>query len=160
MGSRWASAARGALLPAALLTAARPAAAQRMTELGVVAIGTAADPALVVGGITGALRTSLRTRISAALGVGGSGGDAAWRGELVAHFLLAPTRRDGAGVYGGGGIAVVGGPVDQGYLVLAIGLEGRPGARRGWFVEAGVGGGARLALGYRWRQLPASWPGQ
>jgi hypothetical protein len=160
MGSRWASAAGGALLLAALLTAARPAAAQRVTEVGVVGIGTAADPALVVGGITGALRTSLRTRVSAAVGVGVSGGDVAWRGELLAHFLLAPTRRDGAGLYGAGGIAVVGGPVEQGYLVLAIGLEGRPGARAGWFVEAGVGGGARLALGYRWRHRPAAWPGE
>ena len=101
MGSHWASAAGEKLLLAALLTTARPAAAQRVTELGVVAMATAADPALVVGG-----------------------------------------------------------PVEQGYLVVAIGLEGRPGARAGWFVEAGVGGGARLALGYRWRQLPAAWPGQ
>src|SRR5439155_366348 len=92
---------------AALLTTARPAAAQRVTELGVVAMATAADPALVVGGITGALRTSLRTRVSAAVGVGGSGGDVAWRGELLAHFLLAPTRRDGAGLYGAAGIAAV-----------------------------------------------------
>jgi hypothetical protein len=159
MGSRWASAAGGALLPAVLLLAVRPAAAQRAMELGVVAIGTAADPALLVAGITGALRTSRRTRVSAAVGAGASGGDAAWRGELLAHFLLAPTRRSGAGVYGAGGVAVVGGPVDQGYLVLALGLEGRPGARAGWFVEAGVGGGARVALGYRWRRLPAGWPG-
>lgn len=160
MGSRWADAAGGTLLLAVFLTAARPAAAQRVTELGVVAIGTAADPGLLVGGITGALRTSLRTRVAAVVGAGGSAGDLAWRGELLAHFLLAPTRRDGAGVYGAGGVAVVGGPVSQGYLVLAIGLEGRPGARAGWFVEAGVGGGARLALGYRWRRLPAAWPGE
>jgi hypothetical protein len=135
-------------------------AAQRVTELGVEAIGTGANPALVVGGITGALRTSLRTRVAVALGIGGSGGDVAWRGELLAHFLLAPTRRVGAGIYGAGGIAVVGGPIDQGYLVLAIGLEGRPGTRAGWFVEGGVGGGVRLALGYRWRRLPAAWPGE
>ena len=55
-----------------------------------------------------------------------------------------------------GGVAAVGGPVDEGYLVLALGLEGRPGGPDGWFVEAGVGGGARLAAGWRWRQWPVS----
>jgi hypothetical protein len=57
-------------------------------------------------------------------------------------------------VYGAGGVAVAGGPVDQGYVVLTLGIEGRPGARSGWFAEAGVGGGVRLALGYRWRRVP------
>ena len=77
-----------------------------------------------------------------AVGAGVSDDRAAWRGELLAHFLLSPARRQGAGVYGAGGVAVVGGPVEQGYLVLTLGLEARPAARVGWFVEAGVGGGA------------------
>lgn len=132
---------------------ARPAYAQRTRELGVQGIATAADPAVVTVGVYGALRTSLRTRVSAALAAGVSDGDAAWRGELLAHFLLNPTRLDGTGVYGAGGIAVAGGPVDQGYVVLTLGIEGRPGARSGWFGEVGVGGGARLAVGYRWRRL-------
>ena len=38
--------------------------------------------------------------------------------------------------------------------MVTLGLEERPAARAGWFVEAGVGGGARLALGYRWRRMP------
>jgi hypothetical protein len=137
--------------------AASPAAAQRVVELGVQAIGTAADPAVGVAGVFGALRTSLRSRVSAALAAGVSDAEAAWRGELLAQFLLNPTRRRGAGLYGAGGVAVAGGPVDEGYVVLALGLEGRPGARSGWFVEMGVGGGARLALGYRWRRLPPGW---
>jgi hypothetical protein len=62
-------------------------------------------------------------------------------------------------LYGAGGVAVVGGPVEQGYLVLTLGLEDRPAARAGWFVEAGVGGGARLAAGYRWRWLTGAAPG-
>lgn len=140
-----------------------PAAAQRMAaqhvvEVGVQAIGTAADPAVGVGGVYGAIRTSNRTRVSAALAAGVSDGDAAFRGELLAHFLLNPTRRTGAGVYGAGGIAVAEGPVDQGYVVVTLGVEGRPGGRSGWFVEAGVGGGARLAVGYRWRRLPVAVP--
>ena len=141
-----------------LVALAAPAAAQRVTEFGAQAIGTAADPAVAVGGVYGAIRTSHRTRISAALGAGVSDGDAAFRGELLAHFLLNPTRRTGAGVYGAGGIALAEGPVDQGYVVVTLGVEGRPGARSGWFVEAGVGGGARLAVGYRWRQHAGESP--
>jgi hypothetical protein len=156
MGSRWAS---PAVLLAALVATARPAAAQQVKELGLEGIVTASDPGLVVGGIYGALRTSLRTRISAAAALGASDGETAWRGELLAHFLLSPTRRQGVGLYGAGGVAVVGGRVDQGYMVVTLGLESRPGMPSGWFVEAVVGGGARLAGGYRWRWLPSGWPG-
>jgi len=160
MGSRWASPAWPPLAAAlvATLVAGRPAAAQRVRELGVIGIATASDPALVVGGGYAALRTSLRTRVSADAGVGTSDGKTAWRGELLAHFLLSPTRRDGPGFYGASGVAVVGGPVKQGYVVVTLGLEARPGARAGWFVEAGFGGGARLAAGYRWRRPPPGWP--
>ena len=42
-------------------------------------------------------------------------------------------------------------------LVLLVGIESRPGGQGGWFVEAGIGGGARLAAGYRWRRLPPGW---
>jgi hypothetical protein len=145
---------------AALLLAASPLAAQQVREVGLQAAATASDPALVIGGVYAALRTSLRTRVSLAAGAGASGGEATWRGELLAHFLLNPDRQRGAGVYGAGGLAVVGGPVDEGYLVFTLGLEARPGGRSGWFVEGGVGGGARLAVGYRWRKRPAGPPGQ
>ena len=159
MASRWAKRPTAGAAIALLGAVAVPAGrleAQRVVEYGVTAIATASSPALVVGGGTAALRTSSRTRLSAALGAGVSDGRGAWRGELVAHFLLNPTRRAGAGSYAAGGVAVVGGPVDEGYLVLALGLEGRPGGHDGWFVEAGVGGGARLAAGWRWRRWPRS----
>jgi len=164
MASRWArrpaaGRALAALLAAAAGSRGAPVAAQQVTEFGVMGIATASDPALVVGGGYGAIRTSQRTRISAGLGAGVSDGRAAWRGELLAHFLLNPTRRRGVGIYGAGGVAAVGGPVDQGYLVLTLGLEARPGERSGWFVEAGVGGGARLAVGVRWRRWPPGWSG-
>jgi hypothetical protein len=157
MGSRWASPAALALFLAAPPGGATAAAAQQVRELGVMGIATASDPGLVVGGVSAGLRTSRRTRVSVAAGVGASDGGLAWRGELLAHFLLSPRRRHGAGLYGAGGVAAVGGPVEQGYMVLTLGLEGRPGAPSGWFVEAGVGGGARLAAGYRWRRFPAWW---
>jgi hypothetical protein len=162
MALRWdrrraAGHALAGLLTAALGLGGTPAAAQQITELGVMGIATASDPALVVASAYGAIRTSRRTRISAGLGLGASDGRAAGRGELLAHFLLNPTRRSGVGIYGAGGVAAVGGPVDQGYLVLTLGLEARPGGRSGWFVEAGVGGGVRLAAGVRWRHRPLGW---
>jgi hypothetical protein len=152
MAWRWVRA-----LATALALAAAPLPAQQVTELGVQAIATASDPALAVGGGYAGLRVSRRFRLSAAAGIGGSGGRTAWRGELLTHFLLTPRARSGIGAYLTGGVAAVGGPADEGYLVLALGAESRPGARSGWFVEAGVGGGARLAAGYRWRRFPGWW---
>jgi hypothetical protein len=157
MGSRWASVA-GVWL-AGLVVCPRTTVAQSVPELGAIAMATASDPAIVAAGAYGGLRTSLRTRVSAAALAGVSQGEAAWRGELLAHFLLSPTRLRGAGVYGAGGIALVGGAVDRSYIVLTLGVEARPGASSGWFVEAGVGGGARLAAGYRWRRFPTGWQG-
>lgn len=143
---RWASA-----LAVAAGVGASPVQAQQGRELGIQAIGTASDPALAVVGGYGGLRISRRVRLSAGAGLGGSDGQTAWRGELLAHFLLSPGARSGVGGYAAGGVAAVDGVEDEGYLVLTVGIESRPGGRSGWFVEAGVGGGARLAAGYRWR---------
>jgi hypothetical protein len=68
------------------------------------------------------------------------------------HFLLKPRERRGLGVYGGGGVAVAGGPDTEGFVVVVIGLEARPGARSGWALEVGIGGGVRFSVGYRWRR--------
>lgn len=152
MVSRWGR------LAAAALAAGCPAAAQQVKELGVQLMGTWSDPALTIAGFTGALRITERTRVSVGLGAGVSDGEAAWRGELLGHFLLAPRRRTGVGPYAAGGVAVVGGPVERGYLVLTLGIEGRPGNRSGWFLEAGAGGGARIAAGWRRRWFPPWWP--
>jgi hypothetical protein len=150
MALRWLSAV-------AALAAASPAGAQQVRELGIQAIGTLSDPALAVGGVYAGWRPTRRARLSATFGLGGAGGATAWRGELLGHFLLAPTRREGSGVYLAGGVAAVGGRADQGYLVLAVGIEDRPGTASGWFAEAGVGGGLRLSAGYRWRWFPRWW---
>jgi hypothetical protein len=131
-----------------------PVAAQQIREIGIQAIGTASDPALGVGGVYGGLRTSGRTRVSASLGAGISDRDLAWRGELLAHFLLSPEERRKAGAYVAGGIAAVEGAVRRGYLVLTIGIEERPRSSSGWALELGFGGGVRFGLGYRWRWFP------
>jgi hypothetical protein len=123
-------------------------------ELGFGAIGTVSDPALAVGSLYAALRTSSRTRVSGSLGVGVSGDELAWRGELLGHFLFSPEDRRKPGFYFAGGVALVDGPFRRGYLVLTLGLEARPSGSSGWAVETGVGGGFRLAVGYRWRWFP------
>ena len=139
-------------LPLLAAVCAGPAAAQTTLEAGGQALVTTADPALVTGGLYAAVRASMRMRLAATVGVGVSGGRAAGRGELLAHFLLSPTATARPGVYFGGGIAGVAGAVDQGYVVALVGLEGAPGGRSGWAVEAGVGGGVRLTVGWRWRR--------
>jgi hypothetical protein len=150
MRSPW----RELLLTVAILARAETGATQQIWEVGIQALGTSSRPVLAVVGGYGALRTSGRTRVSVSAGVGISDGDLAGRGELLAHFLLSPEERHRAGFYVAGGAAVVDGPVSRGYLVLTLGLEDRPRARSGWAVEAGLGGGVRLMLGYRWRRFP------
>jgi hypothetical protein len=139
------------LLAASVLLAS-PLQAQSGHELGVQAIGTTSDPPLVVAGVYGALRTSTRTRLSASAGAGISSGELGLRGEVLGNFLLSPNKMQGVGFYVAGGVAGVSGAVEQGYLVLALGVESRPGATAGWAAELGLGGGIRLALGYRWRR--------
>ena len=147
MRCRW----RDLLLGGAALGWAGALQAQQIRELGVQAMGAFSDPALAVAGVYGALRTAGRTRVSITVGAGASGGEAALRGELLAHFLLSPESLRRPGFYLAGGIAGVEGKVDRGYLVLTAGVEESPGGRRGWALEVGVGGGPRVALGYRWR---------
>jgi hypothetical protein len=134
---------------------AGPLEAQRVREFGVQVTGIAAEQPAVLAGPVVALRPASRVRVSIGAGAGASEGEAAWRAELLGHFLLSPAERRGVGLYGAAGVAAVGGPVEQGYLVLALGAEARPGGRSGWMVEAGLGGGARLVAGYRIRRFRA-----
>jgi len=162
MSSGWARAgALAAVLAGAALPAAAPLAAQRRTapdyELGAGAVGTLTDEVIVLAaGVQGGWRPSARMRVTAFAGPG-LGSDLetdalVGRGELAVHFLASPYSR-GIGFYGGGGVAgVVGGGVDQGYVLLTLGVEHRPGGRGGWWIEAGIGGGPRLAAGWRWRR--------
>jgi hypothetical protein len=128
--------------------------AQQVTELGGQAVVSLSNPVLGVGGLYGALRASARTRLSGFIAGGTSGGEFAWRAEALGHFLLSPDRRRGWGPYLAGGLAVVGGSREHGYIVLTAGIEEHPAAVSGWALELGVGGGFRLGLGYRWRQFP------
>jgi hypothetical protein len=122
-------------------------------EAGVHGLTLLEDPAWVGGGVYGAYRPGGKARFALTIDAGTLDGRLAGRSELLAHFLLAPGRRRGVGLYGLGGIAGVAGPRDQGYLVIGLGIERAPGGGSGWAVEAGVGGGARITVGWRWRRL-------
>jgi hypothetical protein len=147
MRCRW----RELLLLGAALGAATNGTAQQIRELGVQAIGTFSDPALAVAGLYAALRTPGRTRVCLSLAGGTSSQEFVVRGELLGHFLLSPEERRKPGFYLGGGIAGVEGSVSREYLVLTLGVEQRPRGASGWALELGVGGGARIGVGYRWR---------
>lgn len=137
-------------VPVSVLPAQQPTG----TELGIAALATASDPAFAGGGGYVAFRPEGRIRIALLTAVGSVSGRTAGRGELAAHFLLTPERRRGVGLYGAAGVAGETAPGrSQGYLLLGVGLEWAPAGRSGWALEAGVAGGFRVALGWRWRQL-------
>lgn len=155
-----------AVLVAALLcggagaTLARAQAQGGVRELQVQAIGVASRP--FFGGAGGALafRDADRNRWQGALALGLlDGGGVGARGDFAYHFLLDPRKRQGSAVYGGGGLTaqLAGGRVTP-YVLLVVGVENAPGAAGGSFVELGVGGGVRFAVGYRWRKRNAPRP--
>lgn len=140
---------------------ALPAAAQAppRLEVGLASAALFADPEFFGGGGVVALRPGGRLRLQLAALAGDANG-LALRGELSGQFLLSPSRTRGIGCYGFAGIAGVAGPADAGYLLLGLGVEAAPGSSNGWWMEAGVGGGARIAFGWRWRSLGGGARGQ
>ena len=122
-------------------------------EAGVQGVGALATPSFFGAGVTGALRPGGRLRLSIGVFPGTQDGRFAFRGEVAGHFMLNPARRHGLGFYGAGGIAALLGPRDAGYVMLGLGVETAPGGRSGLMIEAGVGGGARISIGWRRRWL-------
>ena len=139
-----------------ILSLALPAilAAQHPREFGVEGIALLRDSSLVGGAVYGGLRVSHRMRLSLTGALAGGEGGLGARGELAGHFLLSPELQRGVGLYGGGGLALEQQDKTRGYLELIIGAETSPGAATGWMLEAGFGGGVRLALGWRARWFP------
>ncbi len=85
--------------------------------------------------------------------VGAYDGETAVRIEGILSFHLNPYKRSGVSPYAGGGVALVLiQDASREYIVGVIGIEWRPGTGSGWFVEAGIGGGVRLALGHQLRR--------
>jgi hypothetical protein len=128
-------------------------------ELQLMAAGLASAPAVGLAGLGLNWREVRgRSRVGLAL-LGGAAEDgrAAGRAELVWHFQLDPARRSGWGLYGGGGLAagIVEDDRVKPWIQAVIGAESRPGGRGGLFLEAGFGGGVRVAAGWRWRKHDA-----
>lgn len=75
----------------------------------------------------------------------------AGRGDAIVRFELDPLKQHTHGVYLGGGLSLLGrdGPHVRGYLALVAGVELKQ--RGGWVpaFEAGLGGGARIGIGFR-----------
>ncbi|HTT68042.1 MAG TPA: hypothetical protein VMF70_08440 [Gemmatimonadales bacterium] len=139
------------LLPAFV---ALPARAQSLREAQVWGVGALSRPAFYGAGFGLDWRDDQRDRIAPAVALGSFGdGKLGFRADLAYHFLVDPAKAAGSAAYGGGGLSVV---VRRGrvvpYVLLVLGVEGAPGGGGGTFVEIGVGGGARVAIGYRWRK--------
>ncbi|HTK55305.1 MAG TPA: hypothetical protein VL295_00660 [Gemmatimonadales bacterium] len=122
------------------------------SELGIQAYGLFGDADGGGGGLYLAHRAGPRGRISLFAGAGGGEGGASGRAEALVHLLVSPARRRGAAPYLAGGLGLDIADRTEARLVALIGLEGSPGGRRGWVLEGGVGGGWRLAAGWRWRR--------
>jgi hypothetical protein len=91
-------------------------------------------------------------RVAAALGGGTAEGELVGRLELAAQARLPGHRDRGVGWYLAGGIAAVTGPDEAGWILALVGLETNPDGESGLVVEAGVGGGFRATVGWRWRR--------
>ena len=144
-----------------LLLFAAPALAQGegggVRETQVWGMAAWSRPAFYGAGLGLGWRDAQRDRIAPAVAFGTFGdGRFGARADLAYQFLLDPAKQTGSAVYGGGGISAV---VRRGrvtpYVLLVLGIEHAPGGRGGTFLELGVGGGARLAIGYRWRKQSA-----
>jgi hypothetical protein len=152
----WCSKGRAAALLGAALAGAAPCRAQ-VREVQVWGLAVASQPALYAAGFGFAWRDNQRSRIAPALALGALGnGRLGARADLAIHFLLDPYKRAGTAIYGGGGLtASAAGSRVTPYALLVLGAERNPGGAGGSFIELGVGGGVRLAVGYRWRKSNA-----
>ncbi|HWC75182.1 MAG TPA: hypothetical protein VG454_14700 [Gemmatimonadales bacterium] len=129
------------------------------TELSLGATASLARETFVGGEVGLARRTSNETRIALAVAGGTAAASAAGRAQLTFQAVVNPAARTGMGLYAGLGAAFSGreGSRGQGFVAVLLGLEGAPGRRRNWYAELGLGGGVRLAAGWRMRWFPDWW---
>ncbi len=126
------------------------ARAQGRWVVGVDLVGLASDP--VFGGAGAVLGREI-SRDLTLVGRGMAGrqdGETVGRGELTLEFRFPEPNRRRPVPYLGVGVAGTTGPRSGPYLVATAGLD-IPGSGRGrWALEAGVAGGVRAAVGYRY----------
>jgi hypothetical protein len=121
---------------------------------GIALVGAAA---FVGAGAGAGLRAGLGSRVSlAAAGGRLEGGAAAARIEgLFTYHLFTPGRPRPAPYVGTGLGLTATTDATNWNLVVVLGVEAGAQRRGGWFLELGVGGGVRIAAGYRvtrWRR--------
>jgi hypothetical protein len=150
----WCSKPSALALVPALMAVSVSLRAQAVRETQLWGVAAASKPAFYGVGLGLAWRDERRIRVAPAVALGSYGdGRFGARGDLAIHFLLDPYKRRGMAIYGGGGLSVA---VRAGrltpYALVVLGAEGAPGGGGGSFVEIGVGGGVRVAIGYRWRK--------
>ncbi len=135
--------AQGPPLPPTL----RPVPTPRFeVSAGAITALAAQDFHGVVVGLARRTGTTGQGRLALAAAGGAFDGQAGVRVEATAQFLLGA-------LSGGAGAAYLGahGRRGRGVLLALLGLESGAGRRRGWYVEIGLGGGIRAAVGARWR---------
>jgi len=135
----------------ALLVTAVPLAAQRGWDAQAVTLGLVRDSSALAAGLGTGVRFGRGMRAALTLTAGWQAPDAVMgRAEATVAYHLYPARPGRPGWYLGGGVATELSRGDLRGLVLALlGVEARPWRRGGIFAELGVGGGLRLAVGYR-----------
>jgi len=140
----------------AILSLAAALLPQRLvaqTRLGLGPQGmVSTEPAVAfVAGAGGFLQVGRRDRLAGFAGIGREDQSrGAGRVELTWQVVLVPEARR-VTAYAGAGVGHRWGRLDQGILVVLLGLEGNPAGQAGWIAELGLGGGVRVSLGYRRR---------
>ena len=120
-------------------------------EAGLQGLALLTDHGYVGGGPWIGWRPASHLRLGLLTTTGTRGRSLAGRLEGAVHLLVDPDRQHGATVYGTIGLALDLSHGTREYLLAGLGLEGTPGRRGGWVIEAGAGGGWRVSAGYRWR---------
>jgi hypothetical protein len=131
------------------------------TELSLGATTALVRRSFVGAELGAAHRPSGESRIALALAGGAAAGRAAARAQLTLQLLVNAASRSSVGLYAGVGAAAITrrGSPGQGFVALLLGIEEKPGRRRGWYIESGFGGGVRIAAGWRARWFPSWWRG-
>jgi hypothetical protein len=118
-------------------------------------VATFARRDFVGGGVSLGYRPGAQGRLALLVAGGDLDGRSGIRAEASAQLLLNPGARTGATLYGAAGAAYVGAPGVRGagYVIVLLGLERGAAGPWGWFLEGGMGGGARVVAGLRWRRF-------
>ncbi len=136
--------------------AAAPVQAQKTWEWEALGLAALADQDFIGGGLGLGYRTNGRMRVQVLANVGSLEGSFAFRPEALISFHLNPYKRNGISPYASGGAAfILTGDGNEQYLVGVLGVETNPGGKWGWFLEAGFGGGVRIAGGVQIRRRPS-----